>query len=264
MPMMAFFDRGQHAAFIPAHAHGTPLSLSKMQPTATISIQESTVFSLLSHPTHSPVQFLHGDTMLQKITPCCHCCHLPTAPIQHSSSSSTELTTVNPESQWLYMLEMTANAVLTLLQQAPAVLLSTSYFTHPLVQNLQTGDTTLPDSFKTPCLSINKSTGASNFCPRLLFLLHWRLFSLFPWRQCSPQCVLVAAWLFQPFCLAPATPRPTTHQHVKPTILAASLVCKTRSCDLLKEAFHKEILEAITALSLLHYSCPYPQTRVLP
>jgi hypothetical protein len=56
----------------------------------------------------------------------------------------------------------------------------------------------------------------------------------------------------QPFCLAPASPRPTTHQHVTPTIPAASL-SKTRRLDLLKEAIalQEEIFEAITKLQQL-------------
>jgi hypothetical protein len=56
----------------------------------------------------------------------------------------------------------------------------------------------------------------------------------------------------QPFCLAPATPRPTTHQHVTPTIPAESL-SKTRRLNLLKEAkaLREEILEAIAELQQL-------------
>jgi hypothetical protein len=57
----------------------------------------------------------------------------------------------------------------------------------------------------------------------------------------------------QPFCLAPATPRPTTHQHVTPTIPAASLSKTSRRLDLLKEVeeLHVEILDAIAELQQL-------------
>jgi hypothetical protein len=135
MPTMALFDRGRHATSLPTHAHVTPPSLSKMQPTTTLSQQASTISS---HPRHHPVQFLPGDTVLQQFTPpLCHC-HLPKAQSQHLLPSSTELITVDPDTRWLYMLETAAKAVLTLLQQAPTVLLSTSHATHLLVQTLHT------------------------------------------------------------------------------------------------------------------------------
>jgi hypothetical protein len=147
MPTMALFDRGQRVTSLPSHAHVTPLSPSKMQPTTTISQEASAISCPLSHPSHHPVQFLHGHTVLQKFQPHrCRCrCHLSKAPSQHSLPSSTESTTVDPDTRWLYMLETTAKTVLALSQQAP-----TSHTTRPLVQSPRMGDTALLD-LKTPC-----------------------------------------------------------------------------------------------------------------
>jgi hypothetical protein len=245
MPTVALFDRGQRATSLPAHVHVTPPSPSKMQPTTTISQQASTISSSLFHPSHHPVQFLHGNTALQKFTPSHCCCH----PSQHSLPSSNESTTVDPDTGRLCMLETTAKTVLALLQQAP-----TSHATNPLVQNLHMGDTALLD-FKTPCCRFTIRHWLPSSIHDSCFYSIGGSFLSFPGSNALLNVSMLQPAMLQPvqpFCLAPATPRPTTHQHVTLTITAASL-SKTRRLDLLKEvkALHEKILEAIAELQQL-------------